>query len=93
MGESGTGILDALRCNSVQFLGSYYQLWAVVIRIFSHQRKHRNAVQSINNKTIKHTKKGGFLPPVETQQQYSGTSRELGISMQTEGILQTFRVC
>lgn len=27
MGEAGSGILDALRCSIVQFLGYYYRLW------------------------------------------------------------------
>lgn len=60
MGESGSGISDALRYNIVQFLGYYCQLCLVVIRIFSCRRKHWNAVETINNKTNSLLKK--WLP-------------------------------
>lgn len=37
-GESGSGISDAQRCNSVQFLGYYDRFWLAVTSIFSCSR-------------------------------------------------------
>ena len=83
MGEVGSGVSDALRGNTVQFLGYYYRLWVAVIRIFSCRRKPWNAVQTINSKTNKTLKR--WLPfSCGTRQRHFGSSLGSGQSTQAK---------